>query len=365
MKILLVEPFFTGSHQRWATEYQQYSTHSIQLLTMKGKYWKWRMHGGAVTLAEQFKQLPRKPDLILATDMLDVATFKGLCGNTLSDIPIAVYFHENQLTYPWSPSDKDIDLKRDNHYAFTNYTTALAADALYFNSPYHKASFLGALPRFLGQFPDYKELHQIEKIKQKSHILPLGMDLKRFDGFQTKKENPVPVLLWNHRWEYDKNPTSFFKTLFRLSEEDIHFKLNVVGASFSKQPPIFEEAKRRLENHILHFGYLDSFQAYAECLWTSDILAVTSQQDFFGGSVVEAIYCGVYPLLPKRLAYPMHIPKQFEANHFYENDTDLYHKLKMLLKQGITRNETLSQFVQKYDWSRLVPHYDSVFEQLL
>ena len=42
---------------------------------MKGQFWKWRMHGGAVTLAKQFKNKNYKPDLILSTDMLDLSTF--------------------------------------------------------------------------------------------------------------------------------------------------------------------------------------------------------------------------------------------------------------------------------------------------
>ena len=31
------------------------------------------------------------------------------------------------------------------------------------------------------------------------------------------------VILWNHRWEYDKNPESFFKLLFKLADQNIDF----------------------------------------------------------------------------------------------------------------------------------------------
>ena len=41
-------------------------------------------------------------------------------------------------------------------------------------------------------------------------------DLRRFDAFGPKPPTPEPILLWNHRWEYDKNPVAFFAALDEL-----------------------------------------------------------------------------------------------------------------------------------------------------
>ena len=177
MKILLIEPFFTGSHKSWALGFQKHSRHQVELLTLSGHYWKWRMHGGAITLANKYIDSKYQPDLIVVTDMLDLCTFQGLTRKLTSNIPFAVYFHENQLTYPWSEKDEDVKLKRDNHYAFINYSSALAADKVFFNSQYHKQSFLNELPRFLKQFPDHNNLATIDTIKNKSEVLYLGVDL--------------------------------------------------------------------------------------------------------------------------------------------------------------------------------------------
>ena len=35
--------------QAWIDSYQKYSNHNIDLLTLPGNKWKWRMHGGAIT----------------------------------------------------------------------------------------------------------------------------------------------------------------------------------------------------------------------------------------------------------------------------------------------------------------------------
>jgi hypothetical protein len=184
MTIALVEPFFSGSHKRWAEEFTAKSQHDVFLLTLPGRYWKWRMHGGAVSLAEKWKDHFRSrplPDHILTTDMIDLSTFKALAQ--ITNIPIHLYFHENQLTYPWSETDQDISFQRDHHYGFINFTSALCADHLWFNSAYHKQSFLSALPDFLRQFPDQHLDQHIPSLAEKSKVLYLGMDLKLPDAY--------------------------------------------------------------------------------------------------------------------------------------------------------------------------------------
>ncbi len=359
MNLLLLEPFYTASHKQWADGFQRSSIHNVQILSMPGRHWKWRMHGGAVTLAQSFLELKNKPDCIIASDMLDVATFKALTNTT---IPIFLYFHENQLTYPWSPTDADVQKQRDNHYSFLNFTSALVADKVFFNSTYHRTSFLEALPAFLKQFPDYQPLESIGTIAAKSEVLYLGMDLQCFDVHRQQQQNEVPILLWNHRWEYDKNPNDFFETLFRLADEGLAFQLVVLGESYRKMPPIFKEAKTRLQKQILHFGYAEDFASYAQWLWRADIAVTTSYQDFFGGSVVEAIYCECMPLLPNRLAYPEHIPNALQTAVCYEDKDALYLTLKRYLTQGFESDicEQLAKHVARYDWKEMIGTYDAL-----
>jgi len=70
MNILLVEPYYTGSHKSWAKGYQAFINHNVQIIALPGQFWKWMMHGGTITLAKQFMDMDFSPDLILATDML-------------------------------------------------------------------------------------------------------------------------------------------------------------------------------------------------------------------------------------------------------------------------------------------------------
>jgi glycosyltransferase involved in cell wall biosynthesis len=365
VKITIVEPFCTGSHAAWAQEYAAHSRHEVELLTLPGRNWKWRMHGGAVTLASRFLASAGVPDLILATDMLDLTTFLALTREKSSRCRCAVYFHENQLTYPWSPDDPDPGEQRDLHYAFINYCTALAADAVLFNSSYHQRSFLDALPQFLGRFPDHPDPASVPRIAAKSSVLPLGMELRQLDRHRPQKvaAAEAPLILWNHRWEYDKAPGSFFEALYRLADEGLDFRVAVLGESFSRSPKVFKEARQRLGARVVQWGYQESFADYAGWLWRADILPVTSRQEFFGASVVQALYCGCLPLLPDRLSYPEHVPAEVAEQVLYQGDEALVERLRALLDQP-GRGESLRDHVARYDWAQMAPHYDTCLEQL-
>jgi glycosyltransferase involved in cell wall biosynthesis len=321
------------------------------------------MHGGAVTLAHKFMASALKPDLILATDMLDLTTFLALTRRRTAATPTAIYFHENQLTYPWSPTDRDIAQKRDKHYGFINYTSALAADRIFFNSPYHQESFLAALPVLLKHFPDYNELNSVEEIRAKSQVLALGLDLQRFDTFDPGPTPQKSLILWNHRWEYDKGPEEFFRALTLLSEQGVEFELAVLGENFSRKPEVFLAAAKTLAKHIVQFGYVESFAEYAHWLWRADIVPLTSHQDFFGTSLVEALYCHCFPLLPRRLAYPQLIPAEYYTRYFYQDFEDLLARLHQAISNiEQTRQFSLRSVVAQYDWQEQGKVYD---EELL
>ena len=371
MNILLLEPYYTGSHAAWADGYAAHSRHQVTVLSMPGRFWKWRMHGGAITLARQFLAMQTPPDLILASDMLDLTTFLALTRTRTHQVPTALYFHENQLSYPWSPTDRDASQGRDLHYGFINYTSALAADAVFFNSHYHLDSFFDELPRLLKHFPDHNELDTVDALRAKSHVLPLGLNLSRFDTHRPNPQSPVPnpqsapLILWNHRWEYDKNPEDFFQALYVLVERGLDFDLVILGERFRQQPTEFVEARERLGDRVRHFGYLPEFADYARWLWQADLLPVTSVHDFFGASVAEAIYCGCYPLLPRRLSYPELIPPEYHDQCFYQDLDDLIDRLDSAIRDvDQIRQTSLRDTVARFDWPELAPLYDEWLDRI-
>jgi len=360
MKIAILDPFHSGSHRAWSTGLARHSDHEIRIFSLPGRHWKWRMHGAALSLAKAWTNSGFAADMILTTDMMALDTFAAVCRHSLKHVNLAIYFHENQLTYPWSPDDPDTITGRDNHYAFINLTSALAADRLFFNSKYHLESFLGALPEFCRQFPPPSIQPEAETLKDKSAVLPPGIDLTSLDH-PAPERRPNPVILWNHRWEYDKGPEAFFEALFQLDREGLDFELIILGEAYGQSPPIFAEARSKLADKILHWGFATSRLRYAQLLRQSDILPVTSRQDFFGISVIEAIYCGARPLLPRKLAYPDHFPPAEFPDIFYDSPKDLLDQLRTLLKNPTKiRQHQFHQQVAQYDWNTIISTYDQL-----
>ena len=362
MNIWLVEPYYSGSHRAWADGYQAHSRHAVRLLTLPGRFWKWRMQGGAVTLARKAQALDERPDLILASDMLNLPTFLTLTSD-LANVPVALYFHENQLTYPLQPGEK-----RDLHYGFTNFVSALRAEALLFNSAYHLETFFEELPRLLKHFPDHNELWAVDALRNKAQVLPLGLDLARLDAHRPcrcgdQSDQARPLILWNHRWEYDKNPESFFRAIYALAGEGLDFGLALLGESFRTQPAEFLEARQRLPDRIVHFGYAEDAATYARLLWRADIVVSTALHEFFGAAIVEACFCGCFPILPRRLSYPELIPAAQHDACLYDDFGGLLDRLRQaLLHVEEARRFSLEQHMDQFEWQMMAPRYDDVLE---
>ncbi len=392
MKVTLVSPYHGGSHQAWATCYGEASEHEIEILDLPARFWKWRMHGGAVTLARRFMEHAgpddaTPTDLILATDMLDLATFIALTRPATSAIPSVLYMHENQLTYPL-PEDPTTGAmrrqqgERDQHYAFINFTSMLAANRVLFNSHYHLDAWFDALPAFLKHFPEYNELGAIEDLRAKSEVLPVGIDTAALDraflpagagesstatgnkgtgGSGTVTGDSSPLVLWNQRWEYDKNPSAFFEALFAAADEGIPFRVALCGERFSQRPREFEIAIERLAGRIEHVGFAEPSH-YARLLWEATVTISTAHHEFFGISILEAIHCGTFPVLPDRLSYPELLPQKAWKRCLYSDRAGLLERLRWALLNANEATELaaeeLAPHVAGYAWHNLAPTYD-------
>ncbi len=377
MNVLALEPWYGGSHRNFLDGLISHSSHTIQPVTMAARFWKWRMHGGAVTMARKAVQAIEdgfEPDVVFATDMVNLPAFLALARPRFGDIPVVLYFHENQLTYPLQP-----DVERDKTYGYINYLSCLAADRIVFNSQFHFDELMEALPALLRAFPDYTHLNTVREIRQKAMVLHPGMDLEAHDA--AREVYPVPewgpstkspIVLWNQRWEYDKNPEAFFRVMNRLDDSGCRFRLILAGEHFQEQPYEFERAFERYAERILHYGYSEDFDEYSRLLHRSHIVVSTSIHEFFGIAIMEAIYCGCHPLLPNRLSYPELIPDSLHrpllhAPILYEKEDDLFEILSEVMN-GEERPlpiTSLRQVPEHLDWRTHVRAYDELFEEVV
>jgi len=331
------------------------------------------MHGGGITLARMFLGRRCDVDLILATDMLDLTTFLSLTRAKTNDTVVVLYMHENQLTYPL-PEDPMIDPmrrqkgERDLHYAFINYASMLAADLIVFNSSYHREDLMAALPKFLKRFPDYTESNSAAVIERKSVVLPVGIHFRklRAEGLTTDTRD-VPLIIWNQRWEYDKNPARFFQVLLDIHKTGLPFMLALCGEVFEQRPTEFEVAIETLNQRLIHVGYAEE-ERYHNLLREADITISTASHEFFGVSVVEAVACKTFPVLPDALSYPEIIPAEYHQTCLYRDYEGLLRKVHWALGHRSEASETaaaLSATMIRFDWEEVAPQYDECFAHLL
>lgn len=376
MNVLALEPWFGGSHKRFLEGLKAHSQHRIEAVAMASRFWKWRMQGGAVTMARKALQLAEEgfePDVIFATSMVNLPAFLAFTRHRFADVPVVMYFHENQLTYPLRAGQE-----RDYTYAYINYLSCLAADRVVFNSAFHYETYLEALPVLLRAFPDYNHLNTVQEIRDRASVLHLGMDLAAHDAFagdyQPHNWGPgmePPIILWNQRWEHDKRPEAFFRMMNRLDDVGCRFRLILAGERFEEQPQEFEKAFERYAERILHYGYAEDFEAYSRLLHRADLVVSTAAHEFFGIAMMEAIYCGCHPLLPDRLSYPELIPPSLHAPLLhapilYEDEEQLFKILFNILK-GADRPlplATLRSIPQRLDWRTHVASFDTLLEEV-
>lgn len=374
MRILALSPYHGGSHKAFHDGWSSRSRHAWSLLSLPAHHWKWRMRHAAIDFADAARDLVAHGesfDALLCTDMLNLAEFRGLAPQPLRNLPAVAYFHENQFTYPVTREDP-----RDMHLAFNNVITALAANAVWFNSRFHQNDFLDAAHNTLRRMPDYQPADAIENIKRKSLVQSPGAHIDAHPMQRTAAHRQRPLhIVWAARWEHDKNPAQFFEAMYELSKRNLPFELSVIGESFNEVPACFQEANERLREHIVNWGYQSSRADYERALCDADVFVSTSLHEFFGISAVESMLAGCFALLPSRLAYP-DLLDCFDRNvaelFLYDGSTrslvDSLIRLVDAKAQGDCwpcDRALLQQSASRYEWTARAAAMDDAIELLL
>ncbi|HMJ79063.1 MAG TPA: DUF3524 domain-containing protein [Iamia sp.] len=362
MRVLLVEPWLTGSHQAWAEGFGRRSAHDVHVVAHDGAYWRWRLRGGAVTLAERAAEIVAEhgpPDVVLASSMLDVPAFCGHARAWMGSTPIALYLHETQ------PARAALTAEAlDDDIAYRNWTSMVAADHVFVNSAFHRDALFGALPELLQRPPDHRHEHLLETVRARTSLLPVGVDVGAVGGGRDVVDDGPPIVLWSHRWDHDKAPELFFRALRRLDHEGLAFRVALAGANARADPREFIEAEERFGSRLVHAGHLPR-EGYIDLLARSSIVVSTAVHEFFGVAMVEAMAAGAVPLLPRSLSYPEIVPDRFHHAVLYDAYGDMVRRLRAVLEDlpaAQAAVDGLAASMDRFDWTALAPAYDAALE---
>lgn len=366
VRVALLSPYHGGSHAAWGSGLIGHSRHRVELHSLPARFWKWRMHGAALTLADRVVG-KAPPDVLMATDMLDLSTFLGATRRTWGQVPAVLYMHENQVTYPL-PEDGDTGPmrrqagERDRHYGFINVASMAVADQIVFNSEYHRTALFEALPAFLRHFPEERGLGRIDTMYAKSSVVPVGIEV---DDLPEVDESPrAPLVVWNQRWEYDKDPAALFALLTAVAEGGVDFEIALCGEQFGRRPPEFDAGIAALGDRVILQGYLDRAD-YIDLLGRARVVVSTAAHEFFGISVLEAAIAGAWPILPRRLSYPELIPAEFADGCLYDSPGHAVGCLAAALApEDATRSRATglaAALRSRFAWPYVAAAYDDLF----
>ena len=358
LRIAALEPYEALSHRLFLEGLARNSRHRIEILSLPARGWKWRMRTSAIHFAERLAGQGAW-DLFLVSDYLNLAEFRALLPSGLRDVPAWVYFHENQLTYPLQPGEA-----RDHHFTLVHLYSMLAARAALFNSHFHRRAFFAALRDYLRHVPDVDMRGALHTARAKSRVLPLGTDFPA--GSPRSAETGPPIVLWNHRWEYDKDPETLRACLVELARRGLPFRVRLLGQRFRTRPAAHARLEAELGDRLIGSGFEEGREAYEEAVCSAHIVLSTARHEFFGLGTLEAIRAGLHPVLPRDLAYPELVAPEAHAIALYERSAGPVDLLEQaVLRVAADRDRDLRQglieHTQRFTWSALAPRFDATF----
>lgn len=363
-RVFLVEPWLGGSHRSWAEGFVDSSANDVVLISHPGRSWRWRLQGAAVTLAAAIEDeiaAGGAPDILLVSDMVDLAQLLGLLRHRLGDTPTVLYMHENQLAFPRDDASGGGAAGRDS--AAHNWLSLVVADLVMVNSEHHRQVIEEGVRRFVADAPDMGHEAWVEPVLAKLVVVPVGVRVAHLiDAPRLSAATEPPLILWNHRWDVDKQPEVFLRALERMAADGVEYRVALAGEDpWNGQRRT--EALGRLGDRVVHEGTADP-ETYRKLLLSADICVSVSKHEFFGISIVEAVAAGCVPVLPQRLSYPELIPSAFHGAALYPDGAFRRRLAEVAADLGTFQKdvEGLRSAMGRFDWQTVTPRMDELLD---
>lgn len=312
-KILLLSGYEALSQAQWSRDLiamcPEYEWHTIAL---PARYFSWRMRGSPLSLAAQDRTtLLAEYDLIVATSTIDLSVVQSIYQN-LRSTPSLLYFHENQFAYPKGHQPQSVV-----DWQMVNLYSALRADRILFNSHYNQKSFVQGIERLFKKLPDLVPKDVPGQLLSKSAVVPVPIHVpEQHDNTRTE----TLKILWNHRWEWDKNPELLEAIIRRCDQLKLNVQFNVTGQQFRQIPEAFDRIKKDCPHLLRQIGFIKEIDEYRRRVSECDVVLSTAIHEFQGVAVMEAVALGCTPLLPESLSYPEYFSKEFLFQAFEDNE---------------------------------------------
>lgn len=323
-RILLLSAYDSASHRYWREGLvAALPEFDWVVKTLPARHFSWRVRtsGWRWTLDDD-PDFDRPCDLVLATSLCGIAPLLAM-RPALRGAPLWLYFHENQFAHPIAErpetAEGDGGTGREKRtiqagWQFQSLQNAWCADWISFNSAHNRDTFLEGVTRMLDRAPEELPGDPVGRIESRSDVLPVPLT-PEFRAWRDHSKEPG-LIVWNHRWEWDKQPERFLRALVRLQKDGVPFRLAMMGSGGGKGGALarWHEA---LGDRVVHWGEADP-ESYRRWMQRADIGVSTARHDFQGLAMLELAQAGATVVAPRRVAYPEVLPDAV----FYEGAAD-------------------------------------------
>jgi hypothetical protein len=165
LDILALEPFYGGERRQTLKTLSQFSRHHWTVLKLPPRRVERRLAAASRWFGEVISRgdLDRHCDLLFVGEMMNLPDLQRIVPR-LGRRPSVVYFHDNQMpgpapTRPTSPLD------------VVNLNTAMAATAVWFNSRWHRESFLSKTSHLIAGVPEIRGQNPVPALLSKSKVV--------------------------------------------------------------------------------------------------------------------------------------------------------------------------------------------------
>jgi len=365
--ILFFEPWYGGSHRAFAESWVRSSRNRVEVMSLAPRHWKWRQEASAWEFAAQVTAQRTPPDVIACSDYVDLPRLIGTLPPNWRGLPTLCYFHENQLTYPGEHGERDLT------HGFCNVLTAVRADALVFNSAFHRDDFGAAADDMLSHMPRPNPRAQLTVALERASVVPPLPELAAVPLGSGGPAGAPLRIAFPHRLEHDKDPLGFLSIIREALDRELPIEVTFLGGDPSAAP---SEVRRQLESIarvVTHVGVVPSRGDYLARLGACDIVASTARHEFFGVAFAEGMAAGCAPLAPDRLNYPALLARYESRDTGAGLAADREDFLGRLVRlaaardrlRSTERREAARQAVLPLDASRTTEALDAIVEGLM
>ena len=362
MRVLLLSAYAAQSHLYWQRGLREmFPAWEWCELNLPPRHFSWRVRGNPLywSLAER-ELLEQQYQLLIATSMVDLATLRGLVPE-LARVPSLLYFHENQFEFPQDRQQHSL-----LEAQMVSLYSALAADAVVFNSAFNHDSFFQGCKQLLGKLPDYVPAGIVSRLKQKSTVLPVPLlphTNESGKGWPERPGNDTLRILWSARFEHDKGGEGLHRVLAGLEQIGLDYQLALTGQQFRTSPAVFSQIRSQYQHRLVQFGYVESSGQYRALQQGADLVLSTAVHEFQGLAVMQAVSAGCVPVVPDRLAYRELYPEHCRY-HSCPHEPESEAAAAVALIQTLAKQRPAPPDMSAFGMSALKPRYQALLASL-